>query len=57
MLPFVRHAVVLSAVFAVYFGLGKLGLTFSALNENATAVWPPSGYALAAFIVFGPRIW
>ena len=54
---FVRHAVVLSAVFAVYFGLGKLGLTFSALNENATAVWPPSGYALAAFIVFGPRIW
>jgi diguanylate cyclase (GGDEF)-like protein len=55
--PFVRHAVVLSAVFAVYFGLGKLGLTFSALNENATAVWPPSGYALAAFIVFGPRIW
>lgn len=55
--PFVRHAVVLAAVFAVYFGLGKLGLTFSALNENATAVWPPSGYALAAFIVFGPRIW
>ncbi len=54
---FVRHAVVLAAVFAVYFGLGKLGLTFSALNENATAVWPPSGYALAAFIVFGPRIW
>ena len=55
--PFVRHAVVLAAVFAVYFGLGKLGLTFSALNENATAVWPPSGYALAAFIVFGARIW
>lgn len=55
--PFVRQAVVLAAVFAVYFGLGKLGLTFSALNENATAVWPPSGYALAAFIVFGARIW
>ena len=55
--PFVRHAVVLAAVFAVYYGLGRLGLTFSALNENATAVWPPSGYALAAFIVFGTRIW
>jgi len=55
--PIVRHAVVLAAVFAVYFGLGKLGLAFSALNENATAVWPPSGYALAAFIVFGTRIW
>ena len=55
--PVLRQAVVLAAVFAVYFGLGKLGLTFSAINENATAVWPPSGYALAAFIVFGNRIW
>jgi two-component system cell cycle sensor histidine kinase/response regulator CckA len=34
---------------------GKIGLTLAFLNSSATAVWPPTGIALAAVLVLGPR--
>jgi diguanylate cyclase (GGDEF)-like protein len=52
-----RNPVLLVTVCAVYFGLGKLGLAVGGFDTMATAVWPPSGFALAAMILFGPRIW
>lgn len=50
-------AMTIGAVFAVYFIAGKLGLKLAFLNESATAVWPPSGIALAAFLLLGYRVW
>jgi PAS domain S-box-containing protein len=42
---------------AIYILAGKLGLALAFLNPSATAVWPPTGIALAAVLVFGPRVW
>ncbi len=36
---------------------GKLGLLFASVHASATAVWPPTGIALAALLLLGPRIW
>jgi signal transduction histidine kinase len=48
---------VIGAVTLVYFVAGKLGLKLAFLNASATAVWPPSGIALAALLLLGYRIW
>src|SRR5262249_23110483 len=42
---------------AVYFGAAKLGLTMAFVAEQVTAVWPPTGIALAALLLFGSRAW
>jgi PAS domain S-box-containing protein len=42
---------------AVYYGAAKLGLTMAFVAEQVTAVWPPTGIALAALLLFGYRIW
>ena len=41
----------------MYFIAGKLGLKLAVVNASATAVWPPTGIALAALLVFGYRVW
>lgn len=48
-------AVVLLAV--AYYVAGKLGLTLAFVHPSSTAVWAPSGIALAAFLLFGYRVW
>ncbi|HET6998248.1 MAG TPA: EAL domain-containing protein [Solirubrobacterales bacterium] len=48
---------VLIAVGAVYFAVAKLGLAFAAGNDIVSAVWPPSGVALAAVVLLGYRVW
>jgi two-component system, sensor histidine kinase len=40
-----------------YFVTGKLGLMLAVPPGYATAIWPPSGIALAGIIVFGWRAW
>jgi integral membrane sensor domain MASE1 len=42
---------------AVYFVGGKLGLRMALMNVSATTVWPPTGIALAALLIFGLRLW
>ena len=42
---------------AVYFGAAKLGLTMAFVAEQVTAVWPPTGIALAVLLGFGSRYW
>ncbi len=44
-------------VAAAYAGTGKLGLLLAIPPGYATALWPPSGIALAALLIFGPRLW
>ena len=52
---FVR-AVRFVAFVAVYFVAGKLGLSLAFVNASATAVWPPTGLAIAALLLFGPQL-
>ncbi len=40
-----------------YLAAARLGLTFAIPPGNATAVWPPSGIALAALLILGYRTW
>jgi integral membrane sensor domain MASE1 len=40
---------------SAYIVAGKIGLTLALLNSSATAVWPPTGIALAAFQACGQR--
>ncbi len=41
----------------VYVLAGKLGLRLAIVNASATAVWPPTGIALAALLIFGYELW
>ena len=40
-----------------YFGAGKLGLSMALVHVRATAAWPSSGIALAAFLLLGYPVW
>jgi len=42
---------------AIYFGCGAFGLSLALVNKSASAVWPPSGLALAALLLGGTRLW
>src|SRR5687768_1390078 len=42
---------------SVYLGAAKVSLLFAIPPGYATAVWPPSGIALAALLLFGERLW
>ena len=53
----IKEMLILSGLFVVYFFTGKLGLSFAFLNASASPVWPPSGIALAAILLFGYRVW
>lgn len=46
-----------ASVFAAYFITGKIGLSFYAVNGFATLIWPPTGIALAALLLWGGRLW
>jgi len=45
------------ALAAGYFFTGGLGLLLAIPPGYATAVWPPSGIALAGILLWGPRVW
>src|SRR5438477_1154176 len=45
------------ALVLVYVISGKLALKFAFLNASASAVWPCTGIALAALLLFGYRMW
>src|ERR1700731_2705226 len=54
---FLKDLAALAVLAAVYFAAGKLGLKLAFVNPSATAVWPPTGIALAAFLILGYRVW
>src|SRR5437763_15375380 len=47
----------LAALAGVYFAAAKLGLGFALVHPSASAIWPPAGIALAAFLVLGLEMW
>src|SRR5437868_6363287 len=52
-----RTGATLLLLTVVYVSAGKIGLALALVNPSATAVWPPTGIALVAVLLFGPRIW
>jgi integral membrane sensor domain MASE1 len=41
----------------VYFVLAKSGLALALIHPSASAIWPPTGFALAAIVLWGYRVW
>jgi len=52
-----KDVLVLAALGGAYFVAGKLGLKLAFVHASATAVWPCTGIALAAFLILGYRVW
>ncbi len=51
------HAALTALVASAYFVAAVLGLSLAFVAEQVTAVWPPTGIALAAVVLLGPGIW
>src|SRR5262249_28188898 len=49
--------ILLVALTVLYFVAGKLGLSFATVHTSASAVWPGTGIALGAFLIWGHRVW
>ena len=41
----------------LYYGAARLGLLLAFKKTNASPVWPPSGFAFAAVLLLGYRVW
>lgn len=52
-----RRLGLLVALTAAYFVAGMLGLRLAVVNPSATAVWAPTGIALAALLLAGYEVW
>ena len=52
-----KNLALLAGLAGVYFVAGKLGLRLALLHPSASPVWPPTGIALAAFLLVGYRVW
>jgi PAS domain S-box-containing protein len=46
-----------AALGAGYYVTAKLGLRLASENSLVTAVWPPTGVAVAGLLLFGRRVW
>ena len=52
-----KYALELVVVAVGYFVLARVGLALAALHPSAIPIWPPAGFALAAVLLRGSRIW
>jgi len=41
----------------IYYVAGRIGLALAVVNPSASGVWPSTGIALAALLLFGHRLW
>src|SRR3954471_23126610 len=51
------YPVRLAILCAAYFGAAKAGLAFAFANQSVTSIWPATGIALAALLIWGYRVW
>ena len=52
-----QSVALLLALTGAYFAAGKLGLSLAFAHPSASAVWPPTGLAVAAVLLLGYRVW
>src|SRR5258705_981421 len=53
----ISYAGGLVAIGVIYFALEKAGLALAYINPSAPPIWPPTGVALAAVLLWGYRTW
>jgi signal transduction histidine kinase len=53
----ISYAGGLVAIGVIYFVLAKGGLALASIHPSATPIWPPTGVALAAVLLWGYRTW
>jgi len=53
----VQRLPIIVALSLIYFLAGKLGLALAVVNPSVSAVWPPTGIALASLLIFGYDVW
>jgi integral membrane sensor domain MASE1 len=46
-----------AGIAVVYYGAAKLGLSLAFAAPSVTAIWAPTGIALAAILLWGYRVW
>jgi diguanylate cyclase (GGDEF)-like protein/PAS domain S-box-containing protein len=52
-----RYLIQAAIIVVTYWLSAKAGLTLAFANSSVTAVWPPTGLALAALLIWGLRMW
>src|SRR3989442_3845889 len=52
-----RYSSKLVLVGGSYYIAATLGLRLALIEKNVTPLWPPTGIAVVAFLVFGRRVW
>jgi diguanylate cyclase (GGDEF)-like protein len=57
MVPRLRLVGAIAVLGATYFEAATFGLKLAYVHASATAVWAPTGIALAALLMFGTRLW
>ena len=52
-----RYFGLAGTVTLTYFLAAELGLSLASAHTNVSPVWPPTGIAIAALLIFGRRLW
>src|SRR5260221_12213425 len=52
-----KFFVLLILILMIYIFAGKLSLQLAFFNASATAIWPPTGIAIAVLLLLGYRVW
>jgi PAS domain S-box-containing protein len=52
-----KDILAMAALGAVYGMTGFLSLRLALVDQNVTPLWPPTGIAVVAFLLFGTRLW
>ncbi len=52
-----RYFVIAAAITVVYFTAAEFGLSLASIQANVSPVWPPTGIAIAALLIFGRNFW
>ncbi len=53
----IRKLIPILVLAATYLGAGQVAVWLTFAHVSASAVWPPSGIALAALLLWGHRLW
>jgi signal transduction histidine kinase len=54
---FLRDGLRLALLALVYWIAARLSLTLALVHGQVTPIWPPTGIALVAILIFGRRVW
>ena len=46
-----------AVIAGAYYGSAKVGLDLAFATKSVTAIWPPTGIALAALVIWGRSVW